>query len=359
MTLLIPSMKDHQKNEVLHYLDSKLELDKTQFNKSPYTIVFKNGVLDLLTMEFKDHSPTFLETIQINCDFNPDATSETVDEFFETATIGNKELETLLFEAIGYSLLKTVELASCFILTGAGRNGKSTYLDLIQSIVGKKHATSVDFKELGRNFGIGGLANKLVSLAGDISNQRINDSDTFKKIVAGDMVRVDEKYEKKYDTVLFSTLFFSANEIPRSPDNTDAFYRRLMIIPFNANLEKVSKVEGMMFKQNLLSKEGLEYTAYKAVLAIRKVLVSTCDFTKPQVCEDELHKYKVINSSVLTWNSERLKDLDGEDVNDIYEQYNVWADINGYKSVGRLRLERELCNEVKLKIEDGKFKRKE
>jgi putative DNA primase/helicase len=161
--------------------------------------VFKNGVLDLTTFEFKDHSPNFLETIQLNVNFNPNARSKIVDDFFATATSENAELETLLYEAIGYSLLKTVELASCFILTGSGRNGKSTYLDLIKGIVGKDNATSVDFKELGKNFGVGGLANKLVSLAGDISNQRINDSDMFKKIVSGDMIRVDEKYEKKRD----------------------------------------------------------------------------------------------------------------------------------------------------------------
>lgn len=358
MTILIPQLQNHQKNEVLHYLNSKLELSKTSFNNNPYTIVFKNGVLDLTTFEFKDHSPNHLETIQINADFNPSAKSETVDEFFKTATDDNEDLITLLYESIGYSMLKTVDMASCFILTGAGRNGKSTFLDLIKEVVGKENSTSVDFKELGRNFGIGGLANKLVSLAGDISNQRINDSDMFKKIVAGDMVRVDEKYEKKYDTVLFSTLFFSANELPRSPDTTDAFYRRLVIIPFNANLEKVSKVEGMLFKKKLLDKESLEYTAYKAVMAIKQVLDTSQDFTEPDVCKEEKQKYKILNSSVLTWETERDEDIIGQESNSLYEEYEVWTDMNGYKPVGKSRFDRELCNELKLELEDGKFKKR-
>lgn len=355
MTLLIPSLKDHQKNEVLHYLHSKLELDKVMFNRNPYTIVFKNGVLDVATMDFFDHSPSHLETIQIGVNYNPLADSEVADEFFKTATLNNEDLQTLLYESIGYSLLKTVDMASCFILTGSGRNGKSTFLDLVKGVVGDKNATSVDFKELGRNFGIGGLANKLVSLAGDISNQRINDSDMFKKIVSGDMVRIDEKYEKKYDTVLFSTLFFSANELPRSPDTTDAFYRRLMIIPFNANLEKISKIEGILFKQKLLSDKTLEYVTYKAVQAIRKVLMTNCDFTEPDVCRQEKQKYKILNSSVLTWVTETSKDMEDGNVQDLYEAYEVWADINGYKTVARARFEREICGEFKLKIRDGAF----
>lgn len=355
MTLLIPSLKDHQKNEVVHYLGSKLELEKVSFNRNPYTIVFKNGVLDLITFEFKEHSPNFLETIQLNVDFNPEAESKTIDEFFSTATGGNEDLITLLYEAIGYSFLKTVELASCFILVGSGRNGKSTFLDLVKEIVGKENSTSVDFKELGKNFGISGLANKLVSVAGDISNQRIGESDMFKKIVSGDLVRIDEKYEKKFDTILFSTLFFSANEIPRTPDTSDGFYRRLMIIPFHANLDSVSKVEGMLFKQKLLSKESLEYAAYKAVRAIKRVLDTTCDFTDPDVCKEEKHKYKVLNSSVLTWALERNKSIVNAISANVYSEYEVWTDINGYKAVGRQRFEKELTQEYKLDIVEGKF----
>lgn len=357
MTLLIPSLKDHQKNEVIHYINSKLELTKSKFNEDPFRIVFKNGVLDVLTLEFKDHSPEYLETIQLNVDFNPDAYSKTVDDFFKTATSGNKELETLLYEAIGYGFLKTVELASCFILTGTGRNGKSTYLDLIKAIVGQENSTSVDFKELGRNFGVGGLANKLVSLAGDISNQRFSESDMFKKIVSGDLVRIDEKYEKKYDTVLFATLFFSANELPKTPDTSDGFYRRLIIIPFNANLDKISKVEGMLFKKKLLSKESLEYAAFKAVCAIHKVLTTTCDFTEPEVCKIEKDKYRILNSSVLTWSVERNKDIIGENTQALYEEYEVWVDINGYKPVGRNRFERELSKEYNATIINGVFEK--
>ena len=355
MTILIPSLKDHQKNEVIHYMNSKLELGKTYFNENPYTIVFKNGVLDLTTFEFKQHSTQYLETIQVGCNFNPLATSDTVDEFFSTATEGNADLETLLYEAMGYSLLKTVELASCFILTGNGRNGKSTYLDLVKGVVGRENSTSVDFKELGKNFGIGGLANKLVSLAGDISSQRITDSDMFKKIVSGDMVRIDEKYEKKYDTVLFSTLFFSANELPRTPDTSDAFYRRLVIIPFHANLDRVSKVEGLLFKSKLLSEESIEYAAYKAVCAIKRILDTTCDFTEPDICKEEKHKYKIANSSVLSWEIERSKPIVGQSVSSMYEEYEIWTDINGYKPVGRNRFESELRKEKNYTIENGKF----
>ena len=81
------------------------------------------------------------------------------------------------------------------------------------------------------------------------------------------------------DTV-FATLFFSANKLPRTPDTTYGFYRKLVIIPFNANLNKVSLVDGAQFHARLM--EDTEYIAYKAVLAIKNVL-DTHQFIEPAI----------------------------------------------------------------------------
>ncbi len=45
-----------------------------------------------------------------------------VNYFFDSICDGNKELENLLFEIIGYSLTKTAEFSCGFIFKGDGRN---------------------------------------------------------------------------------------------------------------------------------------------------------------------------------------------------------------------------------------------
>ena len=333
ITKLCPSLKSYQIEETVKYITRYLYDESVVFNSDPFKIVFKNGVLDIYTMKLEPMTPDNLESIKINCNYNPNAYSKTVDEFFDTATNGDKLIEQLLYEAIGYSMLKTNELQKAFILVGSGRNGKSTYLDLIKAVLGRENTTTVSFKDLANNFRAAMLEGKLASLAGDISSQPITDSDLIKSISAGEDITIEQKYKQAQSKALFSTLFFACNKLPRTPDTSDGFYRRWCIIPFVANLSKITRVEGMMFKKDLLSQDSLDYVAYKAVQAIYKVLTTTNEFAEPQAVTDMLTNYKVDNSTVLSW----FRDVHKQDINKIknlktgaaYVSYCKWCEDAG------------------------------
>jgi len=330
ITKLVPTLKDNQKNEVIKHMESKLSLTSVRFNQEPYQINFKNGVLDLMDMKLYPHSPDFYDTIQLNVAYTKHDSHPIADKFFSDATKGDKDMEQLLYEAIGYAFLKTSNLEKIFMLTGAGRNGKSTFLNIIRNLVGLENATSIDFKEMNKDFGTGGLANKLVSVAGDISNQRIDDSDMIKKLASGDLLRINEKYEKKYDIVPFTTFFLSANKLPQTPDTTYAFYRRFCIIPFNADLSDVSKVQGAKFQKELMNETSKEYIAYKAVQAIWRVLNTTEEFTEPEAVREMLEQYRIENSSVLKFIHEKqIAPADFEF--NTYEKYGIWCEYNGHR----------------------------
>ena len=353
MTQMCPKLKDFQKNEALTYINQILELKPTLFNRDPMKISFLNGRLDLNTMEFEPPSPSHLETIHLHVNWNPDAVGPTADEFFDTATCHDKDIEKLLYEAIGYSFIKTSSLQKAFLLFGGGRNGKSTFLDIIKEICGYENCTSVNFKDLGEKFRVAELFNKLVSLSGDISAQPLKDSDLFKQITGGDEITIERKNQHPFTDTVFATLFFSANKLPRTPDTTYGFYRKLVIIPFNANLAKISLVDGANFHNRLMLDK--EYIAYKAVLAIREVLTTTHKFTEPKAADEIMLAYKTENSSVLSWiaNKKITRDhLTSTKFEELYSEYNLWCELNGYKSVRSSRLEQDLSEELNLKLED-------
>ena len=337
ITKLCPTLKAYQIEETVKYIQRYLYDETVTFNDNPFNIVFKNGVLDLATMKLEPMTPDHLESIKINCNYDPNAHSATVDEFFNTATNGNKQTEQLLYEAIGYSMLKTNELQKAFLLVGSGRNGKSTYLDLIKNVLGKKNTTTVSFKDLTSNFRAAMLDGKLASLAGDISSQPIAESDLIKSISAGEDVTLEQKYKQAQSKSLFSTLFFACNKLPRTPDTSEGFYRRWCIIPFNADLGSISRVEGMLFKRKLLEQESLDYVAFKAVQAIYRVLTTTNEFTEPQEVKDMLTQYRIDNSSILSWFNEIHKNdktaLSRLKVGAAYVSYSKWCeDANRSKS---------------------------
>ena len=329
MTKLCPSLKQHQREEVIKYVTHCLYDEAKPMNEDPFTIVFKNGILNLRDMILKPMTPENYESIRINANYNPKAHSATVDEFFNTATNGDSDMESLLYEAMGYAMLKTAELQKGFILTGSGRNGKSTYLDLVKAVLGKQNTTAVSFKDLSNNFRASQLKGKLASLAGDISSQPISDSDLVKSITSGEDITIEQKYKDAHQEAVFATLFFACNKLPRTPDTSDGFYRRWAIIPFVANLSKISRVKGMTFKSELLKQEALDYAAYRAVHAIKRVLETTEEFTEPTSVKLMMAEYKTDNSSVLSFIKDEFEDdlakLIKLKLSTVYSRYCTWA----------------------------------
>lgn len=329
ITKLCPQLKQYQKDETVKYILNYLYEDSVAFNQSEYNVVFKNGILNVLNWTFEPMTPSHYESIQINIDYNPTAMSNIADEFFATATCGDKAIEQLLYEVIGYTMLKTNALAKSFILLGTGRNGKSTYLDVIKAILGRTNYTALSFKDLNNTFKPSSLINKLASCAGDISAQPIQESDMFKSITAYEDVQFEQKYKDSFTGKVFATMLYSCNKLPRTPDNSAGFYRRLVIVPFNANLAKVSTVDGIAFHDKLLSAESLEYIAIKALRAIYKVLMTTKEFTEPDAVTSTLNKYKIDNSTLLSWafdkykgDTEKLAQLTGARA---YGNYATWC----------------------------------
>jgi putative DNA primase/helicase len=244
-------------------------------------------------------------------------------------------------------------LHKAFLLYGGGRNGKSTFLDIIKEICGHENCTSISFKDLGEKFRVAELYNKLVSLSGDISAQPLKDSDLFKQICGGDEITIERKNAHPFTDTVFATLFFSANKLPRTPDTTYGFYRKLVIIPFNANLNKVSLVDGASFHSKLM--EDVEYIAYKAVLAIKNVLDTTHQFIEPDCVKDIMNLYKVENSSILSWVQAKkitTSHMKAVKFDELYAEYNLWCELNGFKTVRSTRFEQEVQEEFNLVVDN-------
>ena len=59
------------------------------------------------------------------------------------------------------------------MLTGEKRNGKSTFLSLIENLLGRDNCTSLDLKELGDRFKTAELFGKLANIGDDIGDEFI------------------------------------------------------------------------------------------------------------------------------------------------------------------------------------------
>jgi len=233
MIQLLPNISQSRRKEVLSYL--RLTAPENVYADCRY-IAVKNGILDIETLELQPFSPEMIVPNQIPFDWNPSVQCPDVDEVLDRISCNDPGLRCLLEEAPGYALFRRSEYGAAFFLTGRGKNGKSTYLDMIKRLLGKGNYSAISFKSLDERFKTAELVGKLANIGDDIGKLFIEDNSIFKNIATGNTINVERKGENPFDFDPYAKLFFSANDMPRIHDVSDGLSRRLWLIPFNGDI---------------------------------------------------------------------------------------------------------------------------
>jgi putative DNA primase/helicase len=119
------------------------------------------------------------------------------------------------------------------ILQGPGGNGKSTFLRVLQALIGKANVSALSLRQITEDrFALAGLLGKTANLAGDIDSRYLGDSSRFKQVVGGDLVEVERKYGQPFSFEPYAVPVFSANEFWKTGDTTHGYWRRWLPIPF-------------------------------------------------------------------------------------------------------------------------------
>ncbi|MBE6068834.1 MAG: DNA primase [Clostridium lundense] len=324
------------RGEVIRYLE--LLCPNKQLT-SPKYVLFQNGVFDLEVKTLDEFNPRFIIKNKIPVAYNPSAYSDVADNTLNKICCNDKKLRLLIEEMIGYCLLRRNELGKAFILTGGGSNGKSTLLDVLEVMLGEDNISSVSLDELNERFKTFQLEGKLANIGDDISNKYIEDNSTFKKLVTGEKVNVERKGKDPFDFNNYSKLIFSANELPRINDLSDGLKRRLIFIPFNAKFSKRDKDYDPWIKDKLLTNESLEYMLKIALEGLDRILMNK-EFTNCDACDEVWKEYEQVNNPVVAFLDE--KEIDGQTVEDVYKQYQVWCIEAGLKSLSKNVFSREV-----------------
>jgi putative DNA primase/helicase len=152
------------------------------------------------------------------------------------AWVGEPYWLTLL-EIVGYTTIASkYPLHKAFMLLGRGSNGKSTYLRMLKDILGRGNVTSIPIQalaDLDYRFLWAGLIGKLANIFADLPRIPLSYTGVFKVLTGEDCIDIDRKGREPVRCYTnYAKLVFSANELPRTSDLTQAFFRRWVIIDF-------------------------------------------------------------------------------------------------------------------------------
>jgi putative DNA primase/helicase len=76
------------------------------------------------------------------------------------------------------------------------------------------------------------LHGKLANIYADLPDDTLSRTGTFKMLTGGDLIEGEKKFRDSFTFVNYAKLLFSCNKLPSAIDNTDAFFRRWIIVTF-------------------------------------------------------------------------------------------------------------------------------
>ena len=324
----LPALSRAKRAEVMAYLDILIRQNTPTADAR--MIAFRNGLLNLQDNSFVGFTPDHIITNIIPWDYNPNAYFELTDKVMDNISCQDKEIRSLLEEMVGYCLFRRNELGKAFILTGEGANGKSTFLNMLKTMLGKKNLSVLDLKKLDDRFSTVMLFGKLANIGDDISDEFVTDAASFKKIVTGETIDAEQKGQPKFDFEPYVKLIFSANNIPRIGKGRDsgAILRRLVIVPFNARFEEGQPGFMPFIGDDLKSQESMEYLIQIGLTGLKRVL-SKRQFTKSEAMQRELDEFEETNNPVLGFFKEADGDeeisIENEPTNEVYKHYQEYC----------------------------------
>ena len=345
------------RKEIIEFLKVKTQVRLEDFDKDWHKIACKNGILNLVTGEVESPNKSDVNTICLPWAYNNDPEySPRIDEFMKDLTNGDPLKMQFLYQVAGYCLLKKNLFAKFFIFKGEGGTGKSTYMNLLQMLVGDKNCSHVSLCDFDKDYYLSTMVSKLLNVDDDVvDGKALENTGRFKSIISGDKISVRQIYREVMDFIPYATCLFSCNRLPRIMDNTSGLYRRMVLIELN---HKISKPDPLFM--NKVTEQDMEYLLFKAVEGI-KMAIEEGRFRISTSEEQLLNLFRRRQSPINEWlyeNDMRLEDVHEKACLPLYNQYVEWCSQNGYgKLMTNFSFKESICALYDVELDRRKTER--
>ncbi|MDU1685752.1 MAG: phage/plasmid primase, P4 family [Clostridium perfringens] len=320
--------------------DILVSKDFDDFNRNPYLVNVRNGLLDIRDMSFKEHTPSYLSTVQLNVEYNPQVDCPQFKKFLNEVL--DCKLIPLVQEIVGYLLTTNTASQKAFVFWGPARTGKSTLLWVVEYLLlGKKNVSNIPWQEIGDKFKTAELLGKLANVFSDLPSKSIDDTGIFKVVTGEDYLMAEKKNKNPFKFKPFARLVFSCNELPRNyVDRTEGFYRRLIIVPFSRQIDK-SKIDKALKYKFQREKEGILNWALEG---LKRLYENNFEFSENELTDGVKKEYKRENNNVISF-VEECCELDGLfscSRIELYESYKEFCVEAGLKALSQIKFNKEL-----------------
>lgn len=293
-------------------------------------IQFKDLIFDIKTGEERKATPEYFT-------INPIAYPLHKDKFIETPTmdrifeewVGKEHIKTL-YQIIAYCLIPDYPIHRLFCFIGAGLNGKSCFLRLIEKFVGSYNCCSTELDSLiSSRFEVTRLHKKLVCMMGETNFNELSKTSILKKLTGQDIIGFEYKNKNPFEERNYAKILISTNNLPETTDKTIGFYRRWMIIDFPNNFSESVDI------LSLIPEEEYEALAVKCVLMILPDLIKDRKFYNEGTIEYRQKIYEEKSNPFDKFYIEEVEEYPDADIPkwEFEKRINEWCLTNRFRKL--------------------------
>lgn len=328
-----------------HFFSSS-DLDKDLF-----LLNCLNGVLNLRTFEFTEHSPDYLMSKQANVIYDPNASGKEWRKFINEALENNQNKIRYLQKLYGCSMTGETKEESCWLLYGAStRNGKSTAVETYAYMLGNTDGYALNMRPET-------LAQKANTdsrqATGDIARldgcRFLNASEPPKKMVfdvallktllGRDSITARHLHQSEFQFIPVFKLFINTNFLPVITDSTLFSSGRLNVITFERHFKPEEQDKGL--KDRLKEPENLSGLLNWCIEGL-KAYYAEGAIPPPEVV-NATKQYEEDSDKVGSFIAECLVESDkNSKAKDIYNRYSEWCRDNGFGTENKTNFFAEL-----------------
>ena len=329
------------KTNMLLEAQHKVPVSSARLDANKTLLCTFNGELDLTCGKLLPHDRGNLHSKIVPTVYK-EAVHPNWDRFLLEVFSGDRELIRYVQRAVGYSLTGDTREHCAFILYGTGRNGKSTFVEVIAHLLGE-YAVNIQPETILVRQSSGGSTSDIARLKGarfcttaePNEGMRLNEG-LFKQLTGGDRVTAALKYENEFEFTPEFKLWVTTNHKPEIRGTDVGIWSRIHLIPFGVRIPD-HKMDKDLKAKLLNELPGILFWTVQGCLAWQRE-----GLNPPEAVKASVREYKSEMDVLAAF----VKDACGPGgeaaASELFNAYRAWAQKSGGYEMTATRFGREM-----------------
>jgi P4 family phage/plasmid primase-like protien len=308
-----------------------------------FILPLRNGLLDwsVYPYKFYPHTPNYYTLNYLPFDWNGPHDSELWMKYNVDATDCNEELHDMLQQWFGYCLMKHDQKEQKFLLLyGEAKTGKSVYCDVLVALLGINNCSTVPLAKLAEAHYAIQTYGKMLNVSDESSKVLEEDVETaLKHYTGGTPFNFKRLYHEPFSAYPTAKIMIATNNLPRFGDTSEGIWRRMLLAPFTRIVPENERIKGLAEKIKATEMGGV----LKWALEGARKLIKNGGFVEPEICKQELQRYKKEVHPEYAFLDENFQSCDhlpdlSIRCDALRTCYNKWCEAHGHRPVSDTRL---------------------